>query len=69
LQPWGTPDEVSEQIRDIVRRTDAGGLIVVSAFGNLAPDVAVANQERFARVVMPALSETVGQFSLRGIGT
>jgi hypothetical protein len=43
-----------------VRRTDAGGLIVVSAFGNLAPDVAVANQQRFARAVMPALYETVG---------
>jgi alkanesulfonate monooxygenase SsuD/methylene tetrahydromethanopterin reductase-like flavin-dependent oxidoreductase (luciferase family) len=60
LQPWGTPDEVVEKTREIVRRTDAGGLIVVSAFGNLAPEVAAANQERFARVVMPALSETVG---------
>jgi alkanesulfonate monooxygenase SsuD/methylene tetrahydromethanopterin reductase-like flavin-dependent oxidoreductase (luciferase family) len=60
LQPWGTPEEVVEKTREIVRRTDAGGLIVVSAFGNLAPDVAVANQERFARAVMPALYETVG---------
>jgi alkanesulfonate monooxygenase SsuD/methylene tetrahydromethanopterin reductase-like flavin-dependent oxidoreductase (luciferase family) len=60
LQPWGTPEEVIEQTREIVRRTDAGGLIVVSAFGNLAADVAVANQERFARAVMPALYETVG---------
>jgi alkanesulfonate monooxygenase SsuD/methylene tetrahydromethanopterin reductase-like flavin-dependent oxidoreductase (luciferase family) len=59
LQPWGTPNEVIEQTRDIVRRTDAGGLIVVSAFGNLTPDVAVANQARFARDVMPALYETV----------
>ena len=60
LQPWGTPDEVVEKTRDIVRRTDAGGLIVVSAFGSLTPDAAVANQERFARAVMPALYETVG---------
>ena len=57
LQPWGTPAEVIEQTREIVRRTNAGGLIVVSAFGNLAPDVAAANQQRFARTVMPALNE------------
>jgi alkanesulfonate monooxygenase SsuD/methylene tetrahydromethanopterin reductase-like flavin-dependent oxidoreductase (luciferase family) len=60
LQPWGTPDEVIEQTRDIVRRTDAGGLIVVSAFGNLTHDIAAANQARFAQAVMPALYETVG---------
>jgi alkanesulfonate monooxygenase SsuD/methylene tetrahydromethanopterin reductase-like flavin-dependent oxidoreductase (luciferase family) len=60
LQPRGTPDEVIEQTREIVRRTDAGGLIVVSAFGNLTHDVVAANQERFAREVMPALYETVG---------
>jgi alkanesulfonate monooxygenase SsuD/methylene tetrahydromethanopterin reductase-like flavin-dependent oxidoreductase (luciferase family) len=60
LQPSGTPDEVIEQTRDIVRRTDAGGLIVVSAFGNLTRADAAANQERFARAVMPALYETVG---------
>lgn len=59
LQPRGTPDEVIEQTREIVRRTDAGGLIVVSAFGNLTHDVVAANQERFARAVMPALYETV----------
>jgi len=59
LQPWGTPEEVIET-RNIVRRTNAGGLIAVSAFGNLTPDVAAANQERFARAVMPALYETVG---------
>lgn len=59
LQPRGTPDEVIEQTREIVRRTNAGGLIVVSAFGNLTHDVVLANQARFARTVMPALSEAV----------
>ncbi len=44
-----------EQILETVRRTDAGGLIIVSAFGNLAADVVARNQERFARNVMPAL--------------
>jgi len=60
LQPRGTPNDVIEQTREIVRRTDAGGLIVVSAFGNLTHDVVAANQERFARAVMPALYQTVG---------
>jgi alkanesulfonate monooxygenase SsuD/methylene tetrahydromethanopterin reductase-like flavin-dependent oxidoreductase (luciferase family) len=60
LQPHGTPDEVIEQTREIVRRTNAGGLIVVSAYGNLAADVAAANQAHFAQAVMPALYETVG---------
>jgi len=59
LQPRGTPDEVIEQTRDILRRTDAGGLIVVSSFGNLTRDVVLANQERFAQAVMPALAEAV----------
>ena len=58
LQPWGTPEEVVEQTREIVRRTDAGGLIVVSAFGNLTRDVALENQTRFARTVMPMLDAT-----------
>lgn len=55
LQPGGTPEQVVEQILETVRRTDAGGLIIVSAFGNLAADVVARNQERFARNVMPAL--------------
>jgi alkanesulfonate monooxygenase SsuD/methylene tetrahydromethanopterin reductase-like flavin-dependent oxidoreductase (luciferase family) len=49
---YGTPDEVIERTREIMRRADAGGLIVVSAFGNLAREV--------ARSVMQALNKTVG---------
>ncbi len=59
LQPSGTPGEVIEQIHDIVRRTDAGGLIVVSAFGTLSREVALANQQRFARAVLPALHQAL----------
>ncbi|MUL65912.1 alkane 1-monooxygenase [Mycobacterium sp. CBMA 234] len=55
LQPWGTPDEVVAQIREIVAKTGAGGLIVVSAFGTLSAQTAAANQERFARKVLPAI--------------
>lgn len=57
LQPWGTPDEVVDQISEIVRRTDAGGLIVVSAFGTLSAETAEANQRRFAHTVLPALQD------------
>ncbi|MCV6978633.1 LLM class flavin-dependent oxidoreductase [Mycolicibacterium pulveris] len=56
LQPWGTPDEVIEQTREIIHRTNAGGLIVVSAFGDLTPEAARENQQRFARTVLPTLS-------------
>ena len=55
LQPRGTPEEVAEQTLEIVRRTNAGGVIVVSAYGNLTNDVVLENQQRFARSVMPAL--------------
>lgn len=55
LQPWGTPDEVVDKTRETLRRTNAGGVIVVSAFGNLSADTALANQQRFARKVIPAL--------------
>ena len=55
LQPRGTPEEVAEQTLEIVRRTNAGGVIVVSAYGNLTDDVVLENQQRFARTVMPAL--------------
>lgn len=58
LQPWGTPNEVVGQIDDIVRKTNAGGLIVVSAFGTLSAEQAAANQQRFARTVLPALRDT-----------
>jgi alkanesulfonate monooxygenase SsuD/methylene tetrahydromethanopterin reductase-like flavin-dependent oxidoreductase (luciferase family) len=55
LQPHGTPDEVVEQTLAMKDRLGAGGVIVVSAFGTLAEDVARANQVRFAETVMPAL--------------
>ena len=58
LQPWGTPDEVVDQIRETVQRTNAGGLIVVSAFGNLSAETVLANQQRFAQTVLPALHTT-----------
>lgn len=46
---------MAEQTLEILRRTDAGGLIIVSAFGNLTDDVVMENHQRFACMVMPAL--------------
>jgi alkanesulfonate monooxygenase SsuD/methylene tetrahydromethanopterin reductase-like flavin-dependent oxidoreductase (luciferase family) len=55
LQPWGTPEEVAERIMEDVRRVDAAGIIAVSSYGGMPPDVARANQRLFAEEVMPVL--------------
>ena len=55
LQPWGTPAEVAERIIEDTRRVDAAGIIAVSSYGGMPPDVAERNQELFAEAVMPAL--------------
>jgi alkanesulfonate monooxygenase SsuD/methylene tetrahydromethanopterin reductase-like flavin-dependent oxidoreductase (luciferase family) len=55
LQPWGTPEEVVEQIAEGVRRVDAAGVIAVSSYGGMGEAEARAGQELFAREVMPAL--------------
>lgn len=55
LQVWGTPDAVIEKLLDYVRRTDAGGLLVVPSFGGMPHDEALANYELFVKEVLPAL--------------
>jgi hypothetical protein len=45
-----------EQTREILRRTDAGGLIVCLGVRKPTNDAATANQERFVRTVMSALT-------------
>jgi alkanesulfonate monooxygenase SsuD/methylene tetrahydromethanopterin reductase-like flavin-dependent oxidoreductase (luciferase family) len=57
LQPCGTPEEVAAQVLEDVERVDAAGVIVVSSYGGMSEADARANQERFAREVMPALKE------------
>ena len=56
----GAPDEVVEQPRDIMRRTDTGSLIVVSAFGTLARDVAVANPGTLRASRYCRVNQTIG---------
>ncbi|WP_459983027.1 LLM class flavin-dependent oxidoreductase [Nocardioides sp. AN3] len=55
LQVWGTPDEVTERLLDYVKRLDAGGILLVPAFGGMPRDVASENLELMAREVLPHL--------------
>lgn len=57
LQPSGTPEEVAEGIAECVRKVDAAGVVAVCSYGGMAPESAAANQELFAREVLPALRE------------
>lgn len=55
LQPWGTPEEVAEQIVESVRRVDGAGVIAVCSYGGMPLEAALANQRLFAEEVMPVL--------------
>jgi len=55
LQVWGTPDQVTEQLLDYVRRTDAGAVLTTLSFGGMPHDEANANYELYAREVLPVL--------------
>ncbi|HEX6391789.1 MAG TPA: LLM class flavin-dependent oxidoreductase [Solirubrobacteraceae bacterium] len=55
LQPTGTPAQVTEQIRECVRRLDAGGVIIVPSFGGMSAADARENQALIAAEVLPAL--------------
>ena len=55
LQPCGTPEQVARRIAADVKRVDAAGVIAVSSYGRMPAERARANQELFAREVLPAL--------------
>jgi alkanesulfonate monooxygenase SsuD/methylene tetrahydromethanopterin reductase-like flavin-dependent oxidoreductase (luciferase family) len=55
LQVWGTPEQVTEQLLDVVKKTNAGGLLVSLAMGGMPPAEAVEAFELFASDVLPAL--------------
>jgi alkanesulfonate monooxygenase SsuD/methylene tetrahydromethanopterin reductase-like flavin-dependent oxidoreductase (luciferase family) len=55
LQAWGTPDRVVEKLLDYARRTDAGGLVLVPAFGAMPAELATSSYELLAREVVPEL--------------
>jgi len=55
LQVWGTPDQVVERILEYVGRLDAGGVLLVPAFGNMSKEVADKNFDLISREVLPRL--------------
>ncbi|MDT0203048.1 LLM class flavin-dependent oxidoreductase [Nocardioides sp. AE5] len=55
LQVWGTPDQVTEQLLSYVNRLDAGGILLVPAYGGMPEPVADKNFDLLAREVLPAL--------------
>jgi hypothetical protein len=69
LQPCGTADEIAAKLIDDVTRVDAAGVIVVSSYGGMPEPLARANQERFARDVMPTLHahDTDAEVGLSGL--
>ncbi|MFT4085429.1 MAG: LLM class flavin-dependent oxidoreductase [Nocardioides sp.] len=55
LQVWGTPDQVTERLLEYVKRLDAGGILLVPAFGGMPQSVSNANFELIAEEVLPHL--------------
>jgi alkanesulfonate monooxygenase SsuD/methylene tetrahydromethanopterin reductase-like flavin-dependent oxidoreductase (luciferase family) len=55
LQVHGTPEQVLEQLTTNVRRIDGAGLLAVLSYAGMSDAVATANQELFARAVLPRL--------------
>jgi alkanesulfonate monooxygenase SsuD/methylene tetrahydromethanopterin reductase-like flavin-dependent oxidoreductase (luciferase family) len=69
LQPWGTPDDVTDKLVDNVRRIDGGGVIAVFSYGGMDHDTARANMQLFAEKVRPALEQTDPDRGIAVIGS
>jgi alkanesulfonate monooxygenase SsuD/methylene tetrahydromethanopterin reductase-like flavin-dependent oxidoreductase (luciferase family) len=69
LQPHGPADEIAAKLIEVVARVDAAGVIVVSSYGGMPEPLARANQERFAREVLPLLKahETGAEVGIDGL--
>jgi alkanesulfonate monooxygenase SsuD/methylene tetrahydromethanopterin reductase-like flavin-dependent oxidoreductase (luciferase family) len=55
LQVWGTPDECTEKLLDYARRTDAGGMVVIPAFGGMPAEEVHSCYDLLAAEVVPEL--------------
>jgi hypothetical protein len=53
----GTPDQVTEQMVENVRRIDAGGVIGLFSYGGMPFEAANANLALFADRVLPVLQK------------
>lgn len=57
LQVWGTPDQVTAKVLEYVDRLNAGGVLMVPAYGGMPEDIADANFSLLSKEVLPALKE------------
>ena len=57
LQPWGTPDQVIEQIADIQKKINFDHLNVTFGFADMPAAEAEASMKLFAQEVMPAVKK------------
>ena len=55
LNVWGTPDQVNEQLLEMVDRCDAGGMVLLPVYGGMPEDLANDNFELLAKEVLPIL--------------
>ena len=55
LQPWGTPDQVAEQLIAGIERVDGGGVLCAFEYGGMPTEIADASMRLFAKKVIPKL--------------
>jgi alkanesulfonate monooxygenase SsuD/methylene tetrahydromethanopterin reductase-like flavin-dependent oxidoreductase (luciferase family) len=55
LQVWGSPEEVTAKLQEMVRRFDIGSFIVFTQFGGMPLTIGRANFNLFVEKVMPHL--------------
>ncbi len=55
LQVWGTPERVTEQLIESIRRIDGAGVLCVFSYGGMPHDLAKASMRLFAEKVLSTL--------------
>ena len=55
MQPWGTPDQVLEKLREVKDKVDAAELICIFKTGGMPPALAERSMRLFATHVLPEL--------------
>ena len=53
----GTPDQIAEKLREVVKELRFGHLMLLLQFGNMSKDVANYNSRLYAEKVMPQLAD------------
>ena len=61
----GTPDQVAEKLREVVRELRFGQLMLLLQFGNMSKDLAKYNTRLYAERVMPQLADLWGEWENR----